>query len=624
MPGSIPQEVIDTVRARADIVDVIQAYIPLKKAGRSYKACCPFHQEKTPSFTVNVENQYYHCFGCGKHGNAITFVMERENVDFPTAVRLLARKYGVFIPENAPRHPSGVRQEPSETYAPASVKDRLFALLELMRKWYVDNLNANPQSPVANYLATRRLAPESILKFGIGASPDSWDAAMNYARRNGYSDTELALAGIIKVSDDRPPKKYDMFRNRLMFPICDELGRVVGFSARTIEADPKMMKYVNTPETPVFKKGRILYAMHFARTEMSENKRNCAILCEGQLDVIAMHAAGFSNSVAAEGTAFTPEQARMLRRHTGSVILALDSDSAGVKAVFRDAVILLPLGFSLKVVTFPGGKDPDELLKNAGKSAIESAVAAAVDFFEFALAKTLASEPDSPSGKARAAEKMLGFIGLLESEAARDSYCAWLAGKLSLSADALYAELGRLQSKADSERERYERFERERENAKAQNSPAPAPRQLSSTEKRFQKALDELLRCLLASKNAAVAASQTLESPLPGNTAAGKVVESILRSAMVDEWETAPASALKALGDGIDDDLSALLNSERKPMDDREAMKIMEQNARIIRAYSLELQINALMEKLRDLVPGTPDYSELVRRIGELNRKLRS
>ena len=367
--AGIPEEVIDSVRARVDIVDLIQSYIPLKKQGRDFKACCPFHSEKTPSFTVRPDRQYYHCFGCGKHGNAITFVMERENVDFPTAIRLLAQKYNIYIPEEEERRPrSGARQypgNPNQSYS--EKKDRLFLLHEKLREWYVMNLKNNPEAPVAKYLATRKLSPESIQRFSLGMSLDSWDSAMAFARNLGFTDAELAEGGIIKTFDDNPSKRYDLFRNRLMFPIWDELGRVVGFSARTIESDPKAMKYVNTPETPIFKKGRILYGMHLARSEMSDNKLGCAILCEGQLDVIAMHAAGFSNSVAAEGTAFTPEQARMLRRYTGKIKLALDSDAAGTKAVFRDAEILLPLGFEVKVVRFPGGKDPDELLKQQGK-----------------------------------------------------------------------------------------------------------------------------------------------------------------------------------------------------------------------------------------------------------------
>ena len=648
--AGIPEEVIDSVRARVDIVDLIQSYIPLKKQGRDFKACCPFHSEKTPSFTVRPDRQYYHCFGCGKHGNAISFVMERENVDFPTAIRLLAQKYNIYIPEEEERRPrTGARQypgNPNQSYS--EKKDRLFLLHEKLREWYVMNLKNNPESPVAQYLATRNLAPESIQRFSLGMSLDSWDSAMVFAKNLGFTDAELAEGGIIKTFDDNPSKRYDLFRNRLMFPIWDELGRVVGFSARTIESDPKAMKYVNTPETPIFKKGRILYGMHLARSEMSDNKLGCAILCEGQLDVIAMHAAGFSNSVAAEGTAFTTEQARMLRRYTGKIKLALDSDAAGTKAVFRDAEILLPLGFDVKVVCFPGGKDPDELLKQQGKEAIVAAVDQAADFFDFALREFSAKHGDSPAGKAQTAADMLQLIALLESEAAKTAYTSWLAESLGLSADGLYAELVRSARKEAERRERYARYEQDRENNHVPAQEIQKPE--THTEKRYKKALLELLEVLLKFEEVAAAAVEQIPPELLNQSPAALAINEIIQAKMLEEWSEAPQRVIDLLEPErlISQELSLLLMGEPEPEEpvepaenlteeqlkaaekekkrkfEREkklALQVLAQDVKLLKEFSITMQMEQLMERFARLASDDPEKKELMEKIGSLTRE---
>ena len=647
--AGIPEEVIDSVRARVDIVDLIQSYIPLKKQGRDFKACCPFHSEKTPSFTVRPDRQYYHCFGCGKHGNAITFVMERENVDFPTAIRLLAQKYNIYIPEEEERRPrSGARQypeNPNQSYS--EKKDRLFLLHEKLREWYVMNLKNNPEAPVAKYLATRKLSPESIQRFSLGMSLDSWDSAMAFARNLGFTDAELAEGGIIKTFDDNPSKRYDLFRNRLMFPIWDELGRVVGFSARTIESDPKAMKYVNTPETPIFKKGRILYGMHLARSEMSDNKLGCAILCEGQLDVIAMHAAGFSNSVAAEGTAFTPEQARMLRRYTGKIKLALDSDAAGTKAVFRDAEILLPLGFEVKVVRFPGGKDPDELLKQQGKEAIAEAVEQAADFFDFAVREFSAEHGDSPAGKAQTAAAMLQLIALLESEASKTAYTSWLAEKLSLSADGLYAELVRSARKEAERKERYARYEQERENTPVQEARRPE----SQAEKRYKKALLEVLEVLLKFEEAAAVAVAQIPPELLDQSPLAIAINEIIQAKMLEEWNEAPQRIIEKLEpDGmISQELSRLLMGEEDSgenqtapvtemtpeeiekaekekkkkfeKDKKIALQVLAQDLKLLKEFSLTMRMERMMERFARMAPDDPEKLKLMEELGNLTRE---
>ena len=637
--AGIPEEVIDAVRSRIDIVDLIQSYIPLKKQGRDFKACCPFHSEKTPSFTVRPDRQYYHCFGCGKHGNVISFVMEQENVDFPTAVRLLAQKYNIYIPEEEEwkRRP-GERQYPGaeERQTASGKKDRLFLLHETLREWYALNLRNNPDAPVAQYLKTRELQAESIHRFSLGMSLDSWDSAMVFAKNKGFTEQELAEGGIIRTFEDNPSKRYDLFRNRLMFPIWDELGRVVGFSARTIESDPKTMKYVNTPETLIFKKGKILYGMNFARSEMSDNKLGYAILCEGQLDVIAMHAAGFPNSVAAEGTAFTPEQARMLRRYTGKIRLALDSDAAGTKAAFRDAEILLPLGFEIKVVRFPGGKDPDELLKQQGKEAISEAVNSAVDFFEFSLNEFVAKYGDSPSGKARTATEILRFVMLLESDAAKSAYVSWLAQSLGLSADGLYSELIRSAKKEAEQKERYAHYEQMREQ-RNQNASDPV-KQETQAEKRCKRALLEVLEVILKQEEAAEIAVEKFPPELLDQSPLSIAVNEVIQAKMLEEWTEAPARIIARLEpEGlIGEELSRILmtdpsdesvegeKKESKGLTKKEKaalLQLLTEDANVIREYRINQRMEQLMERFARSAPDDPVRGDLIRELGELTKE---
>lgn len=613
----IPQEVIDQVRLQADIVDVINSYIPLKKMGRDFKACCPFHNEKTPSFVVNPQRQWYHCFGCGKHGNVITFIMERENVDFPNAVMILANKYQIYIPEDdawRSRPRDGRSPEPRTSY-----KERLYILHEKMQAWYAARLNESSTSPVAEYLKTRQLPPEIVAKFGIGAAPDSWDAGMNYARREGFSEEEIVTAGIAIRTDDSPPKIYDRFRNRLMFPIWNEQGRVVGFSARTIEKDFKGAKYVNSPETPVFKKGRILYALHFARQEMG--KKGFAILCEGQLDVIAMHRAGYTNAVAPQGTAFTEEQATMLKRYTDTLYLAFDSDGAGTKAVFRAAELALPRGFALKVIRFPGGKDPDELMRNSGAEAIDGAVENARDFFDFSLAYLNGENGDSPAGKAATAEQMLQFISVLESDAAKAAYIEWLSRQMNLDQGALQHEMSRVISRRNREQNRESMYPR----------PTPAEQVIRPPEpkkdpdaERYRKALYAMLDCILADEYAAEIVSREVQPDLLDSSEYARAIDDVIQSKMLDEWSDAPNRILARYAERpIDNDLSALLMREplAEPLPKRYVHRTLKDCLRAINLYRLNVLIREKTEALRLASPQDPRRAELVKELFELSRR---
>ena len=438
MNRAIPDEIVEEIRSRVNIVDLLGSYVHLKRGGNGvYKALCPFHQEKTPSFTVNENRQSYHCFGCGKGGDVFRFVMERENVDFPNAVHLLASRCGVIIPEKVTYEAGGKSGRER-----ADERERLYRLCEDFTQFFEQSLFAPCGKRALDYLHERGITDDVIHKFRIGYSPDEWDAAVKFARAKGYTDDEMVATGTVRRNDERRTL-YDHFKGRLTFSIWNENGKVVGFSARTLEKDAPVAKYVNTPETPVFKKGNLLYALPFARPEM--RKMEMAILCEGQLDVIAMHRAGFPCAVAPQGTGFTVEQARILKRSTQKILLGFDSDSAGQKAILRAIELILPLDMEIGVIHFPGGKDPDELFKNEGSQAIADAVGKAESWLTFfAGAMRAKYDFNSVNGRSQAASEYLNLIKLVDNAMTRELYLQQGAEIFNLSMEAMFAELEKI------------------------------------------------------------------------------------------------------------------------------------------------------------------------------------
>ncbi len=610
MNRAVPDEIVEAIRARADIVDLVQSYIPLKKAGQTFKACCPFHQEKTPSFTVNPVRQIFHCFGCGKGGDVFRFVMERENVDFPNAIHILARKYNVYIPEERERRGSA----PLKPEEKPDFKERLYTLHEKILEWFERNLSIKPEIPVAKYLATRKLPEDFIQKFHLGASVDSWDAAATWARREGFTDQELIAGGLLVESSDHPGRFYDRFRNRLMFPIWNEQGRVVGFSARAIEAESFGGKYVNSPETPIFKKSRVLYGLHFARAQIG--KSGFALLCEGQLDVIAMHRAGFENSVAPQGTAFTEEQARMLKRYTGTLHLALDSDAAGQKAILRCAELALPAGFEVKVVRFPSGKDPDELLKTVGAEAIADSVAKACDFFEFLYDK-LAAENDlsSPSGKSALASEALRFIGLLESDVAKASYVEWLSSKTGMDQGALFSAMDKQARQPQRNRIRELAVE------SAKTDAAQAERKsMSNASRSILRLFDIAVHDEAAAKAILASLSEIVIGDHYGPE--GRALEAVLQATLNGEWDSAPAQAMAALGSQTDcPAITALLAAETFSGNPKHMEKELSDCANFILLDEFRRQELECKSQMASLAPGSDAFTACLIKATNLRRK---
>ena len=358
--GLISEETIQRVTEASDIVDLIGSYFPPTRPRTTSRAVCPFHQEKTPSFHVNPARQSFHCFGCGAGGGVLRFVMDYEHVDFPSAVRRLAQRAGIPILEDAASAEDGQKQ---------GQRQRLLAIQAEAAAWFHKALVKSPAGAQAReYLKSRGITSEIAKSWQLGYAPDSWDALLEHLRGCRFSDGEIMLSGLASSKEDRPGDRiYSRFRHRVMFPICNDYGEVIAFSGRTLESDPKAAKYVNSPETPLFTKGKVLYGLDKSKRDLIE--KNTAIVCEGQLDLISAYEAGIRHVIAPQGTAFTSDQARLLRRYVETVLLCFDSDTAGKKATSSSLPSLLSQGLNVKVVVLPAGEDPDSLIRRDGPAA---------------------------------------------------------------------------------------------------------------------------------------------------------------------------------------------------------------------------------------------------------------
>ena len=397
-----PEELIEEIRSRNDIVDVISGYVKLQKKGASYFGLCPFHNEKSPSFSVSGQKQMYYCFGCGAGGNVFTFLMEYENYTFVEAVKALAQRAGITLPEAEPS-----AQEKKE----ASLRQKLLEINKLAAKYFYFQLTQPQGAAARNYLEGRQLSHETIVKFGLGYSNKFSNDLYQYLRSAGYDDYILKETGLVTLDEKRGG--YDKFWNRVMFPIMDINNRVIGFGGRVLgDGTPK---YLNSPETKLFDKSRNLYGLNLAR----RSRRPNMIICEGYMDVISMHQAGFDNAVASLGTAFTSPQASLLKRYTDEVLLAYDSDGAGVKAALRAIPMLKEAGLRSRVISMKPYKDPDEFIKNLGTEAFEERIAHAQNSFMFEISVMEKdydlNDPDGKTGFFNAiAKKLLEFNQELE------------------------------------------------------------------------------------------------------------------------------------------------------------------------------------------------------------------
>ena len=426
----IPQQTIDEIFQRADIVDVARAFhLELKKAGdNTFKACCPFHNEKTPSFHINVSKQVYHCFGCGVGGGIIKLVQGLVNTDFVGAVTWLANRYNIAIPETD-----------DFSGSPEYAKKRKFhddgmRLLDEAAGLFQSILSGQDGQIARDYLTSRGIDNETIQKYRLGLAPDGWDTLVNWATARGYSPELLAATGLAIAKPERPDRPYDRFRHRIMFPICDELARVVAFSGRLFDPTfpDKGGKYVNSPESEFFHKGKILYGFHLARQTFKQS--GWALVCEGQLDTIACHRAGLGQAFASQGTAFTEDHARMLAR-TGvpCVHLAFDGDNAGFKATMKTLRLLLAANLNVEITVIPEGEDPDSLFRRGGAHALQQVMGVSTPAIPYAFQVLCSQHPQgTPEARSAIVNEMLEILSAIPDEVISYGHCQELAHKLSL------------------------------------------------------------------------------------------------------------------------------------------------------------------------------------------------
>ena len=502
---AFPQQFMDELTARNDIVDVVGSYVSLVSKSGSYWGCCPFHSEKTPSFHVLQDKQIYYCFGCKKGGGVVNFIMEEENLSFPEAVRFLAKRAGMEVPED-----EGDRE--ANRY-----RQRLLDLNRDAARFYYQVLQQPDGAGVRGYLEKRKITRSTAVKFGMGASPDSWDALLTAMTKKGYSKRELLDAGL--VVQNKNGRLYDKFRNRLMLPVIDTRGDVVAFGSRVL--DKSEPKYMNSSETPVYSKRRVLYGLNLAK----KTKRPNIILCEGNLDIVTLHQAGFDNAVASMGTALTVEQTRLLSRFTKELVLCYDNDNAGKIATERALQILNNSEFNVKVLQLPRRlvdgeyvkQDADDFIKFQGPDAFERLLTGSENGVEFRMAQ-VAAKYDLSSDEARIAycAEISELLATLPGAVEREVYTVRAAEIAKITPDAMKLEVQR----AFKRRSAKERKAELRRDLNPSAALQPKERSLRYENVRSARAEEGLLRLLLLDEGLFPAApplrQEEFSSPLLG------------------------------------------------------------------------------------------------------------
>lgn len=425
---AIPDNIIDKIQERVDIVEVISQYIPLKKTGRNYKANCPFHHEKTPSFVVSPDKQIYHCFGCGAGGNVFSFLMKQEGVEFPEAVETLAERAGVVLPRNS-----------IQTKEASALADKLYRINESAAEYFQACLKNN--SVASDYVRTRGIGTETASKFKIGYAPDSWDGLLNFSNKKGVDAAFLEKAGLV-IANDRGGH-YDRFRKRIIFPIVDLKNKVLGFGGRVLDAS--LPKYVNSPETQVYSKGRSLYGLNLSRDHIK--KEGYALIVEGYLDFIIPYQAGITNIIATLGTAFTLDQIKLLKRFAKTAVMVYDPDEAGEAASLRNLDIFISEDVNVYIAELPKGYDPDTYIRKFGADEFRKLIKSSKNLFDYKLDK-LSKKYDmrSANGKASIAGEMLPTLSRISNEVLKSNLVKKLSEKLSVDEEALKIEMKKVKT----------------------------------------------------------------------------------------------------------------------------------------------------------------------------------
>lgn len=579
MAGVFSQTTLEQIRAANDIVEVIGAYLPLKRRGANFVALCPFHKEKTPSFHVHPQRQIFHCFGCHKGGDVFTFIQEYEHLTFPEAVRRLAERAGIPL----------AWEQDDTARATRQLRERLYELMEqITRRWQNVLAHEAAGQPAREYLARRGVPEEMIRLFRLGAAPMAWDDTVNWARSKGFDLELVEQAGLI-VRREQGQGYYDRFRGRLIFPICDEQGRVVAFSGRVLEAEANVAKYINSPDTPLFHKGRMFYGLD--KTKRAILDAGFAVICEGQLDLIACYQAGVPNVVAPLGTAFTANQAQLLRRYVPEVVLCFDSDEAGQKAMVRALDPLLEAGVVVRVAVVPAPDDPDSYIRSRGPEAFRALVAAAQDFFDYHL-KQLCLRHDVKTDRGRLAIVRGMAEAVLKTDNALliETHARKTAHVLGVSSEAVLSE-----------------FRRHSRNRTGFTTPDPAAPDMGQAATPAPPPLEEwLLRLLLTEEAAVDWIAKHLSPDWLQHEGVRRVVQVRLQLHREQRW-TGVADLIQALPEPALQSLVSACAVEDRPLPDP-ARQLRDVTLRLRNAH-LDRQIQDRTRRLSQ--PDTPESERL-------------
>ena len=513
-----PDNFITELTERSDIVDVVSGYVRLtKRSGVNMFGLCPFHSEKTPYFSVSRDKQIYHCFGCGKGGGVINFIMEIENLSFPEAVEFLAKRAGMPMPEETNDRESRKRA-------------RMLALNKDAARFFYEQLSTAEGRRAGEYMARRRISPATAKTFGLGFAPNTWDSLRNAMERRGYSGQELFEAGLVRRGKNGG--FYDTFRDRLMFPVIDVRGNVIGFSGRILgDGEPK---YMNSPETLVFNKSRNLFALNLAK----KSKSGYIILSEGNIDVVSLHQAGFDSAVASLGTSLTPEQARLLSRYTDQVIIAYDNDGAGVKAAQRAIGILEKLDMRVKVLRMSGAKDPDEFIQTRGADAFRNLLEASENQVDYRL-RSVTDKYDLSvdEQKVEFLKEATELVARLPGAVERQVYAMRVASLAGIASDVVTAEVERRRKRLLSRARR----EDERQQSRPARQAQPGEKELRYTDSASAAAEEGLIRLLYLEpslgRSPQLPPAEDFSSPALGH------IYTVIRQ-RIDRGETVSTSAL--------------------------------------------------------------------------------
>ncbi len=519
----------EQIKDVCQIEEVIGRYVPsLKPQGNQFKGLCPFHKEKTPSFVVYPESQHFYCYGCQKGGDVFTFIMDLENVEFPEAMRLVGQMVGIEVPDRPLFQASPVTGDNNQ---PTGIrKADLFALHERLTQWYQEQLFSPAGAKALEYCRRRRLSDELIRYFQLGYAPDSFDAVKRWGIEQRYSLELMLAAGVLTKKNDMDPdgRAYDRWRQRLIFPIWNPQGRVIGFSGRVLDPDQHGGKYVNSPETPIFHKSRVLYGLPKARDAIREH--GVCLLCEGQMDVIACHAAGINYAVAPQGTAFTEGQARLIKRYAEHIVLAFDADTAGIAAAIKSIDAFVAAELNARVVLMPEGQDPDSIVRDQGPDALRALIDSAADYFEFLLDHTIDQHDDTPAGKTSVVQTFLEAVAKLKSPIIRGEYCQLIAQRLGLRLEPVFQELNRML--AQQNRSRHFRDE-------PKDELPPPPAFNADLEDPVVKAEGDLLDLCLHHRDYAAQLQAELDAEIISTTPTGRALNDLLAYTAQGEWDIA-------------------------------------------------------------------------------------